>query len=54
MGTTEKAVKEEMQFAVREAIKSAELEAIAFSKAVAPDVKEPPIEKGHSNDCIEC
>lgn len=36
-GTTEKAVKEEMQFAIREAI--------AFWKAVAPDGKEPPIEK---------
>ena len=42
-GTTEKAVKEEMQFAIREAMKSAE--AIAFWKAVAPDGKEPPIEK---------
>ena len=41
-GTTEKAVKEEMQFAIREAMKSAEPEAIAFWKAVA---KEPPIEK---------
>ena len=39
-GTTEKAVKEEMQFAIR-----AEPEAIAFWKAVAPDGKEPPIEK---------
>ena len=29
-GTTEKAVKEEMQFAIREAMKSAEPEAIAF------------------------
>lgn len=38
-GTTEKAVKEEMQFAIREAMKSAE------PKAVAPDGKEPPIEK---------
>lgn len=36
-GTTEKAVKEEMQFAIREAI--------AFWKAVATDGKEPPIEK---------
>ena len=36
-GTTEKAVKEEMQFAIPEAI--------AFWKAVAPDGKEPPIEK---------
>ena len=44
-GTTEKAVKEEMQFAIREAMKSAEPEAIAFWKAVAPDGKEPPIEK---------
>ena len=43
-GTTEKAVKEEMQFAIREAMKSAEPEAIAFWKAVAPDGKEPPIE----------
>ena len=33
-GTTEKAVKEEMQFAIREAMKSAE-----------PEAKEPPIEK---------
>ena len=41
-GTTEKAVKEEMQFAIREAMKSAEPEAIAFWKAVAPDGKEPP------------
>mgnify|MGYP001375777170 CR=1 FL=1 len=40
-GTTEKAVKEE----IREAMKSAEPEAIAFWKAVAPDGKEPPIEK---------
>ena len=44
-GTTEKAVKEEMQFAIREAMKSAEPEAIAFWKAVAPDGKAPPIEK---------
>jgi hypothetical protein len=44
-GTTEKAVKEEMQFAIREAMKSAEPEAIAFWKAVAPDGKEPPIGK---------
>mgnify|MGYP002586545212 CR=1 FL=1 len=43
-GTTEKAVKE-MQFAIREAMKSAEPEAIAFWKVVAPDGKEPPIEK---------
>ena len=43
-GTTEKAVKEEMQFAIREAMKSAEPEAIAFWKADAPDGKEPPIE----------
>ena len=42
-GTTEKAVKEEMQFAIREAMKSAEPEAIAFWKAVAPDGKEPPM-----------
>lgn len=40
-----KAVKEEMQFAIREAMKSVEPEAIAFWKAVAPDGKEPPIEK---------
>ena len=39
-GTTEKAVKEEMQFAIREAMKSDEPEAIAFWKAVAPDRKE--------------
>lgn len=38
-GTTEKAVKEEMKFAIREAMKSAEPEAIAFWKAVAPDGK---------------
>ena len=44
-GTTEKAVKEEMQFAIREAMKSAEPKAIAFWKAVAPDGKEPTIEK---------
>ena len=44
-GTTEKAVKEEMKFAIREAMKSAEPEAIAFWKAVAPDGKEPPTEK---------
>ena len=44
-GTTEKAVKEEMQFAIREAMKSAEPEAIAFWKVVAPDGNEPPIEK---------
>ena len=44
-GTTEKAVKEEMQFAIREAMKSAEPEAIALGKAVAPDGKELPIEK---------
>ena len=30
-GTTEKAVKEEMQFAIREAMKSAEPEAIAVN-----------------------
>ena len=47
-GTTEKAVKEEMQFAIREAMKSAEPEAIAFWKAVAPADR-----KGYSNDCIE-
>ena len=35
----------EMQFAVRKAMKSAEPEAVAFGKAVAPDGKEPPIEK---------
>ena len=46
-GTTEKAVKEEMQFAIREAMKSAEPEAIAFWKRAAD-------RKGHSNDCIEC
>ena len=34
-----------MQFAIRKAMKSAEPEAIAFGKAVAPDGKEPPIEK---------
>ena len=34
-----------MQFAIWEAMKSAELEAITFWKAVAPDGKEPPIEK---------
>ena len=45
-GTTEKAGKEEKQFAIREAMKSAEPEAIAFWKAGAPDGKEPPIEKG--------
>ena len=44
-GTTEKAVKEEMQFAIREAMKSAEPEAIAFWKAVAWKEKAPPIEK---------
>ena len=57
-GTTEKAVKEEMQFAIREAMKSAEPEAIAFWKAVAPDGKEPPIEKVIAmialNVIIEC
>ncbi len=37
--------KPEMQFAIRKAMKSAEPEAIAFWKAVAPDGKEPPIEK---------
>ena len=42
---TEKAVKKEMQFAIREAMKSAEPEAMAFWNAVAPDGKEPPIEK---------
>ena len=41
-GTTEKAVKEEMQFAIREAMKSAEPEAIAFWKVVAPDGKKNP------------
>ena len=44
-GTTEKAVKEEMQFAIREAMKSAETKSIVFGKAVARDEKEPPIEK---------
>lgn len=34
-----------MQFAIWEAMKSAEPEAIAFWKAVAPDGKEPLIEK---------
>lgn len=53
-GTTEKAVKEEMQFAIREAMKSAEPEAIAFWKAVAPDGKRAADRKCHSNDCIEC
>ena len=53
-GTTEKAVKEEMQFAIREAMKSAEPEAIAFWKAAAPDGKEAAIEKVNSNDSIEC
>lgn len=42
---TEKSVKEEMWFAIWEAVKSAEQEAMAFWKAVAPDEKEPPIEK---------
>ena len=32
-----------MQFAVREAMKSAEPEAMAFGKAVTPDGKEPPL-----------
>ena len=36
-GTTEKAVKEEMQFAIRKAMKSDEPEAMAFWNAVAPD-----------------
>ena len=44
-GTTEKAVKEEMQFAIREEMKSAEPEEIVFWKAVAREEKEPPIEK---------
>ena len=34
-----------MQFANWEAMKRAELEAKTFWKAVAPDGKEPPIEK---------
>ena len=34
-----------MQFAIWEAMKSAEPEAITFWKAVALDRKEPPIEK---------
>ena len=34
-----------MKFAIWEAMKSAEPEAIAFWKVVAPDGKEPPIEK---------
>ena len=34
-----------MQFAIWEAMKSDEPEAITFWKAVAPDGKEPPIEK---------
>ena len=34
-----------MQFAIWEAMKSADREAFTFWKAVAPDGKEPPIEK---------
>lgn len=46
-GTTEKAVKEEMQFAKfgGKARKVLNRKQIAFWKAVAPDGKEPPIEK---------
>ena len=44
-GTTEKAVKEEMQFAIREAMKSDERGREGLWNAVAPDGKEPPIEK---------
>ncbi len=44
-GTTEKVVKEEMRFAIREAMKSSEPKAMTFWKTVAPDGKEPPIEK---------
>ena len=44
-GTTEKTVKQEMQYAIREAMKSTEPEAMAFWNAVAPNGKEPAIEK---------
>ena len=44
-GTTVGKIKKEMQLAIREAMKSSEPEARAFWKAVAPDGKEPPIEK---------
>lgn len=44
-GTTEKAVKQEMELAIREAMKSTEPEAVAFWNSVAPDGKEPEIEK---------
>ena len=51
-GTTEKAVKEEMQFAIREAMKSAEPEAIALESSCTGR-KRAADRKGHSNDCIE-
>ena len=53
-GTTEKAVKEEMKFAIREAMKSAEPEAIAFLESSCTGRKRAADRKGHSNDCIEC
>ncbi len=43
-GTTEKAVKEEMQFAIREAMKSAEPKQSLFESSCTGR-KRPPIEK---------
>ncbi len=44
-GTTEQEVKNEMRIAIRAAMQSKEPSAQAFWKQIAPDGKEPPVEK---------
>ena len=44
-GTTEQEVKNEMRIAIKAAMQSKELAAQAFWKQIAPDGKEPPVEK---------
>lgn len=44
-GTTEQEVKNEMRIAIKAAMQSKEQAAQAFWKQIAPDGKEPPVEK---------
>ena len=44
-GVTELEVRNEMQIAIRAAMQSTEPTAQAFWKQIAPDGKEPPVEK---------
>ena len=44
-GTTEQEVKNEMRIAIKAAMHSKEPSAQAFWKQIAPDRKEPPVEK---------